>query len=40
MNNYNFATLNDEEFEEICKDLLREELGLDFRTYKKVETKV
>jgi len=35
MNNYNFATLNDEEFEEICKDLLREELGLDFRTYKK-----
>ncbi|SHI07781.1 ATP-binding protein [Clostridium grantii] len=35
MNNYKFDTLNDEEFEEISKDLLREELDLDFRTFRK-----
>lgn len=35
MINYKFDTLNDEEFEEIAKDLLREETGLDFRTFKK-----
>jgi len=35
MNTYKFDTLNDEEFEELSKDLMREELGLDFRTYRK-----
>ena len=33
MNNYDFSTLNDKEFEELTKDLLNSELKLDLRSF-------
>lgn len=35
MNIYKFDTLNDEEFEELSKDLLYVDLGIDFKTFRK-----
>ena len=34
MNNYNFSTLNDKEFEQICKDLLNAKFGLELQDFK------
>ena len=34
MNNYNFSTLNDKEFEQISKDLLNEKYNLDLQDFK------
>lgn len=34
MNNYNFSTLNDKEFEQICKELLNAKFGLGLQDFK------
>jgi len=34
MNNYNFSTLNDKEFEQICKELLNAKFGLGLQNFK------
>jgi hypothetical protein len=39
MNEYNFNTLNDKDFEILVRDLLNEELELDFQSYKKGKDK-
>ena len=35
MPNYTFQTLNDKEFEELCRDLLSKELGVELQSFKK-----
>lgn len=34
MNNYNFSTLNDKEFEQITKDLLNAKFGINLQDFK------
>jgi hypothetical protein len=33
MNNYDFSTLNDKEFEQLCRDLLNAEFGMDLQNF-------
>jgi hypothetical protein len=34
MNNYDFSTLHDKEFEELVRDLLNEEFNMDLQSFK------